>query len=66
MPGCFFVLLRFFLRVDGVLVKIIDSRFLHEFDKNYIIHEQTTREDSYQEISKVAFFLILIKSLLKK
>jgi len=53
MPGCFFVLLRFFLRVDNVLVRFVDSRFFHEFHNNYLIHEQTIREASYQEILEI-------------
>ena len=30
MPTSFFLLLRFFLRVDGVLIRINDTRLYHE------------------------------------
>lgn len=30
MPSSFFVLLRFFLRVDGVLIRMNDTRLHHE------------------------------------
>jgi len=53
MPGSFFVLLRFFLRVDDVIARIIDSRFFHEFGKNYMIHEQSVREATFEELTKV-------------
>ena len=30
MPSCLFCLLRFYLRVDGTLIRVIDTRFYHE------------------------------------
>uniref|UniRef100_A0A8C7PXD6 TIP41-like protein n=1 Tax=Oncorhynchus mykiss TaxID=8022 RepID=A0A8C7PXD6_ONCMY len=39
MPTSFFLLLRFFLRVDGVLIRINDTRLYHEAGKNYMIRE---------------------------
>lgn len=33
MPSSFFVLLRFFLRVDGVLIRMNDTRLYHEVRK---------------------------------
>lgn len=33
MPTSFFVLLRFFLRVDGVMIRINDTRLYHEARK---------------------------------
>ncbi|KAL0279099.1 UNVERIFIED_CONTAM: hypothetical protein PYX00_000721 [Menopon gallinae] len=50
MPGSFFILLRYFLRVDNVLIKINDTRLYHEFDKNYIIKEYTSRESKISEL----------------
>lgn len=52
MPGCFFVLLRFFLRVDDVIARIIDSRYFHEFGKDYLIHEQSVREATFEQMLK--------------
>ncbi len=46
-----YILLRFFLRVDNVLVRIIDTRFYHEYDKNYIIRESSRLESTYEELS---------------
>ncbi|KAI8346314.1 TIP41-like protein [Mortierella sp. GBAus27b] len=53
MPSCFFILLRFFLRVDDVLFKIHDTRVYHRFGTNTIIRECSTRESSYRETRAV-------------
>ena len=31
MKDCFYVLLRYYLRVDGVSVRIFDTRIFHEY-----------------------------------
>jgi type 2A phosphatase activator TIP41 len=46
----FFCLLRFFLRVDGVCVRIMDSRLYHEFGREFIVREFTWYESSWSEI----------------
>ena len=47
MKDCFYVLLRNYLRVDGVLVRIIDTRTFHEFGTDYIHREFQYRESTY-------------------
>ncbi|XP_019877198.1 TIP41-like protein [Aethina tumida] len=44
MPSSFFILLRYFLRVDGVMVRINDTRYFHDFTTNYILREYTNKE----------------------
>ena len=44
MPSGFFVLLRFFMRVDGVLIRCFDTRYHHEVGKDYILREYIERE----------------------
>ncbi|KAB0799154.1 hypothetical protein PPYR_07034 [Photinus pyralis] len=51
MPSSFFVLLRFFLRVDGVLVRINDTRYYHDFSTPYILREFTCRESPVQQLN---------------
>lgn len=46
MPSCFFVLLRFFLRVENQLFRIIDCRIFHKFNSDLIIREVSTREST--------------------
>ncbi|CAB3977496.1 Hypothetical predicted protein [Paramuricea clavata] len=50
MQGSFFVLLRFYLRVDGVLVRINDTRIHYQAGNNYFLREYTSRESSASEI----------------
>lgn len=51
MPTSFFLLLRYFLRVDKVMVRLNDTRVFHEFEKNYIIREYTSRESGMKELN---------------
>ncbi|XP_039278737.1 TIP41-like protein [Nilaparvata lugens] len=44
MEWGFFVLLRFFLRIDNVLIRAFDTRIFHEFDKDFVIREINARE----------------------
>lgn len=44
MPDFFFILARFFLRVDGVLVRIFDTRYFHRFGTSVVVRETVTRE----------------------
>lgn len=53
MPGCFLVLAQFWLRVDAVLMRVYDTRIFHEFGTEYLIREQSCREDSFDELAKV-------------
>ncbi|XP_053305757.1 TIP41-like protein [Spea bombifrons] len=53
MPSGFFLLLRFFLRVDGVLIRMNDTRLYHEADKSFMIREYTSREDKIGNLSHV-------------
>lgn len=53
MPTSFFLLLRFFLRVDGVLIRINDTRLYHEAGQNYMLREFSTRESKISELQNV-------------
>ncbi|KAJ3251298.1 hypothetical protein HDU77_005991 [Chytriomyces hyalinus] len=50
MKSCFLMLLRFFLRVDGVLFRIHDTRVFHAFDSRTVIRESSRRECSYDRV----------------
>ncbi|XP_057306724.1 TIP41-like protein isoform X1 [Hydractinia symbiolongicarpus] len=50
MPSSFFILLRFFLRVDGVLLRINDTRIYHEAGSNYILREYTSKEKKISQL----------------
>ena len=44
MPSGFFILLRFFMRVDGVLIRCFDTRYYYEIENDYILREYLERE----------------------
>lgn len=44
MPSGFFVLLRFFMRVDGVLIRCFDTRYHFEVGNTYVLREYLERE----------------------
>ena len=46
MPSGFFILLRFFMRVDGVLIRAYDTRYYFEKEKNFILREYIERESA--------------------
>lgn len=50
MPTSFFVLLRYFLRVDGVMVRVNDTRYFHDFTKDYVLREYTNRESGIKQL----------------
>lgn len=58
MPTGLFVLMRFFLRVDGVLVRINDTRVYHEFGTSFMIREYTGREGDLKEMKVIISFLL--------
>lgn len=53
MPSSFFVLLRYFLRVDNVMLRTNDTRLYHEFGTNFILREYTSRAAQASEIKHV-------------
>lgn len=62
MPGSFFILLRYFLRIDSVMLRINDTRIYHEFGKNYLLREFTSREAKVQDI-RVSDTIMILYSL---
>lgn len=53
MPTSFFLLLRFFLRVDGVLIRTNDTRLYHEAGNNYMLREFSMRESRIDDLKHV-------------
>eukprot|EP01121_Diplochlamys_sp_Union-15-3_P013713 TRINITY_DN4294_c0_g1_i1.p1 TRINITY_DN4294_c0_g1~~TRINITY_DN4294_c0_g1_i1.p1 ORF type:complete len:309 (+),score=43.06 TRINITY_DN4294_c0_g1_i1:78-929(+) len=53
MNDYFYGLVRYYLRVDGVLFRIHDTRIFHDFDTDYILRETQHREDSFDKVKKL-------------
>eukprot|EP01006_Ploeotia_vitrea_P043717 TRINITY_DN66766_c4_g1_i1.p1 TRINITY_DN66766_c4_g1~~TRINITY_DN66766_c4_g1_i1.p1 ORF type:complete len:387 (+),score=189.60 TRINITY_DN66766_c4_g1_i1:33-1193(+) len=50
MPSCFLLLARFWLRVDGVLLRSFETRIFHEFGRPWVVREITSREESLEAL----------------
>ncbi|KAK6171269.1 hypothetical protein SNE40_019494 [Patella caerulea] len=50
MPSSFFILLRFYMRVDDVIVRVNDTRIYYEIENNYILREYSSRDKQMKEI----------------
>ena len=51
MPSGFFILLRFYLRVDKTLIRVYDTRIYHEVGNNYLLREYSEREQTTDKIT---------------
>lgn len=47
----FFILCRYFLRVDDLIVRIKDTRLYHEFQNNYILRESNTKQANLKDLN---------------
>lgn len=50
MPGFFFVLARFFLRVDHVFFRVVDTRYFYKVGEEVLVRESTTREAEFETV----------------
>lgn len=50
MPTSFYVLQRFFLRVDDVVLRVFDTRIYHEIENTFLIREYTEKESLVQDL----------------
>ncbi|XP_043268518.1 TIP41-like protein isoform X2 [Venturia canescens] len=76
MPNSLFILLRYFLRVDNVMIRVNDTRLYHEFHQNYLLREFTSREAKVKDLhvppslfvdpSRIALHLPLTNSRYEK
>lgn len=58
MPTYFFVLMRFYMRVDNVIVRVNDTRLFHEVGTDYILREFTSKESAISDL-KVPYSVIV-------
>lgn len=50
MPTSFYILQRFFLRVDDVVIRIYDTRIYHELQNSFLIREYTEKESLIKDL----------------
>lgn len=47
MKDCWYVLLRYYLRIDGICVRVFDTRIFHAFGTDNIHREFQYRESTF-------------------
>jgi type 2A phosphatase activator TIP41 len=55
MADCCYFLLRFYLRVDQVLIRVFDTRLFHSFGDNHMTREFTHKEATYEHVAAKGF-----------
>ena len=55
MDDCFYILHRYYLRVDEVVVRIFDTRIFKGFESNYFIREFQHKESTYDQLRNKGF-----------
>lgn len=65
MSNCLLILQRLFIRVDNVIVRILDTRYFIDFDDNLIIREFKFFENNYNDLLKKVKNLLDPKKLLR-
>ena len=50
MPKCFLVLLRYWLRVDNVIIRVRDTRLYHEFGHDHVLKHYEEREAKWKDL----------------
>lgn len=55
MADCFYALVRLYLRVDHVIVRIFDTRIFHSYESKSILREFQVKEATYEELRESGF-----------
>lgn len=55
MGDCWFGLMRNYVRVDDVIVRIYDTRMFHEYGSSVILREFSAREETYDNLRQKGF-----------
>lgn len=66
MPSGFFILLRYFLRIDNVMVRINDTRLHYELEHDYILKEFTSKEAKVPALRHVPPSVFTVPSEIEK
>jgi type 2A phosphatase activator TIP41 len=56
------LLCRLYMRLDGVVVRVRDTRVYVDFEKEVVIREYTAREDGFENVKRVGRCFLLLPS----
>lgn len=65
MPSYWYVLLRYFLRVDDVLVRSNETRMFHMLNSNYVLREYTAKESQAKDLNVSIIYYLKRHSLIQ-
>eukprot|EP01066_Platyproteum_vivax_P012434 Platyproteum_vivax@DN5656_c0_g1_i2.p1 len=51
MDACWFVLMRYELRVDNVLLRLVETRLFHQFGHNHILRNFIWKETTFDQLA---------------
>lgn len=57
MPSRLLLLMRFFMRLDNVLVRLRDTRVYVDFDTGEVIREYVAKESEYEKVREVCIYI---------
>lgn len=63
MPARLLLLCRFFMRLDGVVIRIRDTRVFVEFATGQVIREYVAKEEKYEVVREVVLPIIYLQSI---
>ncbi len=55
MEDCFFVLLRSYVRIDSVIVRILDTRLYHDFSTYRLLRDFSKMECTFEELMEKGY-----------
>jgi len=53
MPTCFFVLMRFWMRIDGVMFRMRETRIFHEFSSDYLLRDTRYKDANFKSVAQM-------------
>lgn len=59
MPDRMLLLTRLFMRLDGVLVRVRDTRIYVDFNTGKVTRDYTEREDDFEKVKKAGLTFLL-------
>ena len=57
MPARMLLLCRLYMRLDGVVVRVRDTRVYVDFEREVVMREYTAREEEFEKVKRVGGFL---------
>ncbi|KAL1240455.1 TIP41-like protein [Trichinella pseudospiralis] len=64
MPSGFLILLSHYLRVDGVLIRLLETRYRHLYGRTYVLRERTLKRSNFNQLTSAQLKMVMNPELL--